>query len=49
MDPPRYDFGSRMPRFAPDLQVTAAKNIEQGNARKQFEAIKQYLWSLKID
>ena len=48
LDPPRYDIGSRMPRFAPDLQTTAAKQIEGGNARKQFDAIKQYLWSLKL-
>lgn len=47
LDPPRYDVGSRMPRFAPDLQTTAVKNIEGGSARKQFEAIKQFLWSLK--
>ena len=49
LDPPRYDIGSRMPRFAPDLQTTAAKQIEGGNAKKQFEAIKQYLWSLKTE
>ena len=49
LDPPRYDIGSRMPRFAPDLQTTAAKQIEGGNARKQFEAITQYLWSLKFE
>ena len=49
LDPPRYDLGSRMPRFAPDLQTTAVKQIEGGNARKQFQAIKQYLWSLKIE
>jgi cytochrome c2 len=47
LDPPRYDFGSRMPRFAPDLQMTTARNIEGGNAKKQFEAIKHYLWSIK--
>ena len=49
LDPPRYDVGSRMPRFAPDLQMTAIKQIEGGNAKKQFEAIKQYLWSLKAE
>ena len=49
LDPPRYDIGSRMPRFAPDLRTTAAKHIEGGDARKQFEAIKQYLWSLNLD
>lgn len=49
LDPPRYDVGSRMPRFAPDLQTTAVKNIEGGSAKKQFEAIKQFLWSLKTE
>ena len=49
LDPPRYDVGSRMPRFAPDLQTTAVKQIEGGKAKKQFEAIKQYLWSLKAE
>ena len=49
LDPPRYDVGSRMPRFAPDLQTTAVKKIEGGNAKKQFEAIKQYLWSLNAE
>lgn len=49
LDPPRYDVGSRMPRFAPDLKTTAIKQIEGGNAKKQFEALRQYLWSLKAD
>ena len=47
LDPPRYDLGSRMPRFAPDLRTTAAKHIEGGDARKQFEALKQFIWSVK--
>jgi hypothetical protein len=46
LDPPRYDAGSRMPRFAPDLKSTAAKKIAGGDARKQFESIKQFLWSI---
>ena len=46
LDPPRYDVGSRMPRFAPDLQTTAAKQIENGDARKQFELLKEFIWSL---
>ncbi len=46
LDPPRYDVGSRMPRFAPDLQTTAAKQIENGDARKQFELLKEFLWSV---
>jgi len=48
-DPPRYDIGSRMPRFAPDLRTTAVKQIEGGDARQQFEALKQFVWSLKSE
>ena len=48
LDPPRYDLGSRMPRFAPDLRTTAAKHIEGGDARKQFEALKQFIWSVRV-
>ncbi|WP_010584870.1 DUF6797 domain-containing protein [Schlesneria paludicola] len=49
LDPPRYDVGSRMPRFAPDLKTTAARHIDQGDAKKQFEAIKQFLWSIQSE
>lgn len=49
LDPPRYDVGSRMPRFAPDLKTTAAKQIEGGDARKQFDAIESYIWSIKSE
>jgi hypothetical protein len=49
LDPPRYDVGSRMPRFAPDLKTTSAKQIEGGNAIRQFELLKDYLWSIKAD
>jgi sugar phosphate isomerase/epimerase len=47
LDPPRYDPGSRMPRFAPDLRTTAAKQIENGDAKKQFELLKEFLWSVR--
>lgn len=49
LDPPRYDVGSRMPRFAPDLKTTAIKQIEGGNAKKQFGALRQYLWSINTE
>jgi hypothetical protein len=49
LDPTRYDNGSRMPRFAPDLKTTPAKQIDGGDARKQFDALKQYLWSIQLD
>ena len=47
LDPARYDIGSRMPRFAPDLKTTAAKQFANGDAKKQFELLKQYLWSIE--
>lgn len=46
LDPPRYDPNSRMPRFAPDLKTTAAKGIEGGDAVKQFQLLKEFLWSI---
>lgn len=46
LDPPRYDIGSRMPRFAPDLKTTAATTIENGDAERQFELLKEFIWSL---
>ncbi|HEY4263593.1 MAG TPA: c-type cytochrome, partial [Schlesneria sp.] len=47
LDPSRYDVGSRMPRFASDLKTTAATQIEGGDARKQFELLKEFIWSVK--
>lgn len=47
-DPPRYDIGSRMPRFAPDLKTTAAKHLADGDAAIQFDSLKQYLLSLEV-
>jgi len=35
-----------MPHFAPDLRTTATKHIANDDARKQFEALKQFLWSV---
>lgn len=49
LDPPRYDVGSRMPRFAPDLKTTSARQIEAGNAVRQFELLKDYLWSIRAE
>ncbi len=36
-----------MPRFAPDLKTTAAKHIEGGDALKQFDALKHFIWSVE--
>jgi mono/diheme cytochrome c family protein len=46
VNPPRYDPSSRMPVFAVDGKTTAAKEILDGNAIEQFEAIREYLQSL---
>lgn len=46
LDPPRYEPGSRMPRFAPDLKSTAVKQIANGDAKTQFEMLREFLWSV---
>ena len=43
LDPLRVDPQSKMPRFSADRQHTAATSILEGDARRQFEAIWQYL------
>lgn len=49
LDPARYDIGSRMPRFAPDLKTTAAKQFVNGDARQQFESLKHYIFAIEPD
>jgi hypothetical protein len=43
LDPPRHDVTTRMPKLAPDGKTTAATTILDGDARRQFEAIWEYL------
>ncbi len=47
LNPPRYDPNSRMPVFAVDGKTTAAKDILEGDAERQFEMIWEYLRELK--
>jgi hypothetical protein len=46
-NPIQFDTAVPMPRFSPDGVSTPAKEILDGDARKQFDAIWQYLNSLK--
>lgn len=43
LDPPRYDVTTRMPKLAPDGQHTPLREVYDGDARRQFEAIWTYL------
>lgn len=43
LDPPRYDVSTRMPKLAVDGRTTKIKDILDGDARQQFEAVWHYL------
>ncbi|HET6425375.1 MAG TPA: hypothetical protein VFG20_16930, partial [Planctomycetaceae bacterium] len=47
LDPPRYDIGTRMPKFVTDGRITKVNHIYDGDARQQFDAIWLYLQSLE--
>lgn len=46
LDPTRVDPSTKMPRFAPDLKTTTLKEIYDGNARQQFDALWMHIESL---
>ena len=43
LDPPRYDVTTRMPKLAADGRTTKVTDIFDGDARRQFEAVWQFL------
>jgi mono/diheme cytochrome c family protein len=43
LDPPRHDVTTRMPKLSADGKTTAATTILEGDARKQFEAIWEFI------
>jgi type 1 glutamine amidotransferase/cytochrome c2 len=47
LDPPRWDVTSRMPQLAPDGKTTKVISFYDGDAAKQFEALWQYIQSVK--
>ncbi len=46
-NPIQFDPAVPMPRFSPDGQTTPAQRILDGNAQRQFDAIWQYLQTLR--
>ena len=46
LDPPRYDVTTRMPKLVIDGRTTKVKNVFDGDARQQFEAVWHYLQSV---
>lgn len=46
LDPPRYEINTRMPKLAPDGRTTSVMQIYQGDARRQFDAIWDYLQTI---
>jgi cytochrome c2 len=49
LDPPRWDVTSRMPQLAPDGKTTKVTGFYDGDAEKQFEAIWNYIQSVKAE
>ena len=43
LDPPRYDVTTRMPKLVIDGRTTKVKNVFDGDARQQFDAVWHYL------
>ena len=43
LDPPRYEVSTRMPKLAVDGRTTKFKEVFDGDARQQFEAVWHYL------
>ncbi len=43
LDPPRYDIGTRMPKLSADGQTTKVKQLLDGQAKPQFDAIWEFL------
>ena len=49
VDPLRIDPRSKMPKFSKDGKRTAAREILEGDARRQFDAIWTYLRSVEVE
>jgi hypothetical protein len=49
LDPPRYDIGSRMPKLSADGRTTTATSIFDGDAAAQFDAIWQFVQTVRDD
>jgi hypothetical protein len=49
LDPPRHDVTTRMPKLSADGRTTNATAILDGDARKQFEAIWQFIQTAKLE
>lgn len=43
LDPPRFDIGTRMPKLAADGKTTKVRQILDGDAAQQFDAIWEFL------
>lgn len=47
LDPPRLDVSSRMPKLSLDGKTTKVAEFYDGDARRQFDAVWQYIQSVK--
>lgn len=47
MDPPRFDIGTKMPKLVQDGHTTRLSTIYDGDARRQFEAIWEFVRTVR--
>lgn len=48
LDPPRYDIATRMLKLSADGRTTSAKTILDGDARRQFDALWQFVQMVSL-
>jgi cytochrome c551/c552 len=48
LDPPRYDIATRMLKLSADGRTTSAKTILDGDARRQFDALWQFVQTVSV-
>ena len=49
LDPPRYDPATKMPKFIADLKTTKVTSVFDGDAKKQLQAIWNFIESVPPD
>ncbi|MBY0526473.1 MAG: hypothetical protein K2R98_23970 [Gemmataceae bacterium] len=49
LDPPRYDPATKMPKFIADLKTSKVTSVFNGDARKQMEAIWNFIQSVPVE
>ena len=49
LDPPRYDITTKMPKLSADGKTTKLAEVLDGNARRQFDAIWEFIQTVPVE